>query len=950
YKAKNGPLDCVQKNYHVAESTPDSKPAMVAEDYANRLRKNLKKFEKWARQEGIECYRLYDADLPEYNVAVDRYADWVVVQEYAPPKTIDAHKARQRLFDIIAATISVLGIAPNKLVLKTRERQKGKNQYQKLGEKGEFLEVTEYNAHLWVNLTDYLDTGLFLDHRIARRMLGQMSKGKDFLNLFSYTGSATVHAGLGGARSTTTVDMSRTYLEWAERNLRLNGLTGRAHRLIQADCLAWLREANEQFDLIFIDPPTFSNSKRMEDAFDVQRDHMALMKDLKRLLRAGGTIMFSNNKRGFRMDLDGLAKLGLKAQEITQKTLSQDFARNRHAPLLDNAELHIEDNERVCLVGRNGAGKSTLMKILNREQGLDDGRIIYEQDLIVARLQQEPPRNVEGSVYDFVAEGIEEQAEYLKRYHDISRLVMNDPSEKNLNELAKVQEQLDHHNLWQLENRINEVLAQLGLDPNVALSSLSGGWLRKAALGRALVSNPRVLLLDEPTNHLDIETIDWLEGFLKTFNGTIIFISHDRSFIRNMATRIVDLDRGKLVTYPGNYDQYLLEKEEALRVEELQNAEFDRKLAQEEVWIRQGIKARRTRNEGRVRALKAMRRERGERREVMGTAKMQVEEASRSGKIVFEMEDVCYQVDGKQLVKDFSAQVLRGDKIALIGPNGCGKTTLLKLMLDQLQADSGRIHVGTKLEVAYFDQHRAELDPDKTVMDNLAEGKQEVMVNGKPRHVLGYLQDFLFHPKRAMTPVRALSGGERNRLLLARLFLKPSNLLILDEPTNDLDVETLELLEELIDSYQGTVLLVSHDRQFVDNTVTECWIFEGGGKIGRYVGGYHDARGQQEQYVALKQPAVKKTEEAAAAKAETVKRSSSKLSYKLQRELEQLPQLLEDLEAKLEALQTQVADASFFSQPHEQTQKVLADMAAAEQELEQAFERWEYLEALKNGG
>ncbi|EGI32747.1 ABC transporter ATP-binding protein [Escherichia coli] len=417
-----------------------------------------------------------------------------------------------------------------------------------------------------------------------------------------------------------------------------------------------------------------------------------------------------------------------------------------------------------------------------------------------------------------------------------------------------------------------------------------------------------------------------------------------------MATRIVDLDRGKLVTYPGNYDQYLLEKEEALRVEELQNAEFDRKLAQEEVWIRQGIKARRTRNEGRVRALKAMRRERGERREVMGTAKMQVEEASRSGKIVFEMEDVCYQVDGKQLVKDFSAQVLRGDKIALIGPNGCGKTTLLKLMLGQLQADSGRIHVGTKLEVAYFDQHRAELDPDKTVMDNLAEGKQEVMVNGKPRHVLGYLQDFLFHPKRAMTPVRALSGGERNRLLLARLFLKPSNLLILDEPTNDLDVETLELLEELIDSYQGTVLLVSHDRQFVDNTVTECWIFEGGGKIGRYVGGYHDARGQQEQYVALKQPAVKKIEEAAAPKAETVKRSSSKLSYKLQRELEQLPQLLEDLEAKLEALQTQVADASFFSQPHEQTQKVLADMAAAEQELEQAFERWEYLEALKNGG
>ena len=328
FKAKNGPLDCVEKNYHLAEND-GSGAVSLAEDFANRLRKNLKKYEKWARQEGIECYRLYDADLPEYNVAIDRYGEWVVVQEYAPPKTVDAHKARQRLFDIIAATISVLGIAPNKLVLKTRERQKGKNQYQKMAEKGDFLEVQEYNARLWVNLTDYLDTGLFLDHRIARRMLGQMSKGKDFLNLFAYTGSASVHAGLGGARSTTTVDMSRTYLEWAERNLRLNGLTGRAHRLMQADVLGWLRESDEQFDLIFIDPPTFSNSKRMEDAFDVQRDHLRLMTDLKRLLRKGGTIMFSNNKRGFRMDHDGLAQLGLKAQEITQKTLSQDFARNR---------------------------------------------------------------------------------------------------------------------------------------------------------------------------------------------------------------------------------------------------------------------------------------------------------------------------------------------------------------------------------------------------------------------------------------------------------------------------------------------------------------------------------------------------------------------------------------------------------------------------------------------
>lgn len=626
------------------------------------------------------------------------------------------------------------------------------------------------------------------------------------------------------------------------------------------------------------------------------------------------------------------------------------------APLLDNAELHIEDNERVCLVGRNGAGKSTLLKVLNQEIPLDDGRIIYEQDLVVARLQQDPPRDIVGSVYDFVAEGVEEQAEHLKAYHEISQKVMQDPSDKNLNQMARIQEILEHHGLWQLENRISEVLAQLGLEADTPLSALSGGWLRKAALGRALVSSPRVLLLDEPTNHLDIETIDWLEGFLKAFSGTIVFISHDRSFIRNMATRIVDLDRGQPVSYPGDYDKYLVAKEEALRVEELQNAEFDRKLAQEEVWIRQGIKARRTRNEGRVRALKAMRRERGERREVMGSAKMQVEEAVRSGKIVFELEDVDYAINGRPLVKGFTSQVQRGDKIALVGPNGCGKTTLLKLMLGDLRADGGRVHIGTRLEVAYFDQHRAALDPDKTVMDNLAEGKQEVMVNGKPRHVLGYLQEFLFPPKRAMTPVRALSGGERNRLLLARLFLKPSNLLILDEPTNDLDVETLELLEELIDSYTGTVLLVSHDRQFVDNTVTECWIFEGDGRIGQYVGGYHDSREQQAQAQPLRQVAEPKASakapepEKAQSEQRRAANSGGKLSYNLQRELEQLPQKLEQLEAELETLQSQVSDPEFFNQPHETTQKVLSALAEAEQALETAFERWEHLESLKNGG
>ncbi|MFP9230494.1 ABC transporter ATP-binding protein [Pectobacterium cacticida] len=621
------------------------------------------------------------------------------------------------------------------------------------------------------------------------------------------------------------------------------------------------------------------------------------------------------------------------------------------APLLDNTELHIEENERVCLVGRNGAGKSTLLKILAKELPLDDGRITYEQDLIVARLQQDPPRNVAGSVFDFVAEGVAAQADYLKNYHAMLRLVESDPSEKHLNQLAALQEVLEHQGLWQLESRIHEVLEQLGLSANTPLASLSGGWLRKAALGRALVSSPRVLLLDEPTNHLDIETIDWLETFLKTFQGSIVFISHDRSFIRNMATRIVDLDRGKLVSWPGNYDKYLAGKEEALRVEDLQNAEFDRKLAQEEVWIRQGIKARRTRNEGRVRALKAMRQERAQRREVLGSAKMQVEEATRSGKIVFELEDINYQVDNKTLVRHFSAQVQRGDKIALVGPNGCGKTTLLKLMLGELKPASGRVHCGTKLEVAYFDQHRAELDPERTVMDNLAEGKQEVMVNGRSRHVLGYLQDFLFHPKRAMTPVKALSGGERNRLLLARLFLKPSNLLILDEPTNDLDVETLELLEELIENYQGTVLLVSHDRQFVDNSVTECWIFEGEGKISRFVGGYFDAQQQRAAATPLKTVAASAvTPQAAAANiAPPAKRHVVKLSYNQQRELEQLPLRIEQLEQEIALLQAKMSDADFFSRPYDETQPVMAALAEAENTLESCFARWEALEAQKNG-
>ena len=623
------------------------------------------------------------------------------------------------------------------------------------------------------------------------------------------------------------------------------------------------------------------------------------------------------------------------------------------APLLDHIDMPIEVNERVCLVGRNGAGKSTLLKVLNKEVPLDEGQIVYENNVVVSRLQQDPPRDVQGNVFDFVAEGLQEQAQLLKDYHELSHRVEQEPSESNLAKLAKMQEQLDHQNGWQLENRIRNVISSLSLDSEAQLSSLSGGWLRKAALAKALVCQPTVLLLDEPTNHLDIETIKWLEEFLKSFNGSIVFISHDRSFIRQMATRIIDLDRGKIASWSGNYDNYLLGKEEALRVEELQNAEFDKKLAQEEVWIRQGIKARRTRNEGRVRALKAMRQEYSERRKVMGSAKMQIEEALRSGKIVFELENVTYQVDDKLLVNDFSVQVLRGDKIALIGPNGIGKTTLLKLMLGNLTPTSGSVHCGTKLEVAYFDQYRLELDPEKTVMDNLAEGKQEVMVNGRSRHVLGYLQDFLFPPKRARTPVRALSGGERNRLLLAKLFLKPSNLLVLDEPTNDLDIETLELLEELVNDYQGTVLLVSHDRQFVDNVVTQCWFFEDKGHIGIYAGGYADALQQQQQAQPVKVSTVNSSQQPKKESntvnnqnKESAVKKKVKLSYNEQRELAQLPSKIEQLEIAIADLQAQIGQSDFFNQPHDITGPILQSLSDKEAELEAVFERWEQLEAL----
>ncbi|WP_319784158.1 ABC transporter ATP-binding protein [Oceanisphaera sp. IT1-181] len=622
------------------------------------------------------------------------------------------------------------------------------------------------------------------------------------------------------------------------------------------------------------------------------------------------------------------------------------------APLLDGIEFNILAGERVCIVGRNGAGKSTLMKVIAGELQLDDGRRQLLQGINIARLEQDPPQvDDDQTVFDYVAGGLAEMGTLLKKYHHQLEVVGHDFSDKAMNDLMRLQEQIDASDGWGFETKINQSLTLLELNGDTRLNDLSGGWLRKVALARALTNDPEILLLDEPTNHLDIEAIAWLETFLLDFKGAIVFVSHDRAFIRKMATRIVDLDRGKLSSWPGNYDDYLVSKEEALRVEADQNALFDKRLAQEEAWIRQGVKARRTRNEGRVRALKELRVERGERRESIGKVSVTLDDVRRSGKIVFEAENLTFAYEDNLLLDNFSTLIQRGDKIALVGPNGCGKSTMIKLLLGKLEADSGTLKCGTKLEVAYFDQYREQLDPERTVMDNLAEGKQEVEVNGRSRHVLGYLQDFLFEPKRARTPVKALSGGEKNRLLLARLFLKPSNLLVLDEPTNDLDVETLELLEELLADYKGTLLLVSHDRDFIDNTATHCWLFEGQGKVSEFVGGYQDMQHQLSYRKPVAEKAKDKPETKVEAKAVPKiesKPKAKKLPYKIQQELEGLPAKLEQLEQKIEKLQSTVNAPDFFSKSEDVTQKALQQLADAESEFETAFSRWEELEAQAN--
>lgn len=618
--------------------------------------------------------------------------------------------------------------------------------------------------------------------------------------------------------------------------------------------------------------------------------------------------------------------------------------------ILDHAELLIESNERLCLVGRNGAGKSTLLKVLTGDIQLDDGSVQRVQGTVIARLPQDPPANSPQTVYSYVAEELAEVGRLLDQYHQLSAQLSSHVDDKMLTELAQLQTAIETQQGWQLQTRIEQILTTLDLDADTAMDNLSGGWLRRVALARALVVEPDLLLLDEPTNHLDVEMVEWLEDTLKNFRGSVLFISHDRAFIRNLATRIIDLDRGQLISFPGNYDHYLTAKQEQLEVEASHNAEFDKKLAQEEVWIRQGIKARRTRNEGRVRALKELRKQRAQRREQQGSAKLSVQEAQRSGKLVFEGEQLDLQFADKTILKDFNFTLQRGDKVALVGPNGCGKSTLIRVLLGQQATDKGVIKLGTNIELAYFDQHRAQLDPSLSVAENVGDGKQDVTYNGRTKHILSYLQDFLFSPKQARTPVSALSGGERNRALLAKLLLKPSNLLILDEPTNDLDIDTLELLEQIIADYQGTVILVSHDREFVNNTATSVLLFEGEGKVTEIFGGFPEIHHYLQQQGGTK-TTVKESETPLNTKEKAKQASASprkKLSYKLQRELEQLPQRIEALEAEQQQLQTRASDADFYALPHTETAPVLQRLAELEDELLASLERWDELEQQAN--
>ena len=602
--------------------------------------------------------------------------------------------------------------------------------------------------------------------------------------------------------------------------------------------------------------------------------------------------------------------------------------------LLEHVDLSIEANERVCIVGRNGEGKSTLMKLIAGELRADDGEVRVQNGIVVARMAQEVPQGTSGSVFDVVAEGLGDLGHLLARYHHLLH-------EGDMDALGDVQTEIEARHGWDLDRRVTDVLTRLELPADTDFAALSGGMKRRVLLAQALVRKPDVLLLDEPTNHLDIEAIGWLETFLKQFDGSIIFVTHDRSFLRALATRIIEIDRGQLTSWPGDYDNYLRRREERLHAESQANSLFDKKLAQEEVWIRQGIKARRTRNEGRVRALKALRNERSQRRELSGNAKITLANAQASGKKVIELEHVHQSYGGRVLIDDLSTTIMRGDRVGIVGPNGAGKSTLLKILLGELKPQRGEVSLGTGLQIAYFDQHRSQLNDSLNALDNVAEGREYIELNGQRKHIIGYLQDFLFSPERARAPITRLSGGERNRLLLAKLFAQPSNLLVMDEPTNDLDVETLELLEELLTEYQGTLLLVSHDRAFLDNVVSSTLVLEGEGQVGEYIGGYSDWLRQRPD--ARRVQAEKATAAAPVAAVEPSK-AKRKLSYKDARELEQLPLRIEQLETDIAAKTAAMNDPRFYQQDNAAILRANEALSAVQAELDAAFARWSELD------
>ncbi|TCV95958.1 ATP-binding cassette subfamily F protein uup [Luteibacter rhizovicinus] len=603
--------------------------------------------------------------------------------------------------------------------------------------------------------------------------------------------------------------------------------------------------------------------------------------------------------------------------------------------LLEQVDLSIEPNERVCIVGRNGAGKSTLLKLIAGEIHPDDGEIRVQGGTRIARLTQEVPQGTAGSVFDVVAEGLGELGHLLARYHHLL-------AEGDFDALGDVQSQIEAQNAWDLDARVQRIVEELELPETADFADLSGGMKRRVLMGQALVRAPDLLLLDEPTNHLDIEAIAWLEDFLKNFGGSIIFITHDRSFLRSLATRIVEIDRGNVTSWPGDYENYLRRREERLHAESQANALFDKKLAQEEVWIRQGIKARRTRNEGRVRALKDLRNERSERREVTGTAKITLANAQSGGRKVVDAKHVTQAYGGRTLLRDLSTTIMRGDRVGIIGPNGAGKSTLLKILLGELKPQEGEVTLGTGLEIAYFDQHRSTLDDSLNALDNVAEGREYIELNGTRKHIIGYLQDFLFSPERARAPITRLSGGERNRLLLAKLFAQPSNLLVMDEPTNDLDIETLELLEELLGEYSGTLLLVSHDRAFIDNVVSSTLVLEGDGVVGEYIGGYNDWVRQRPAAAAAMARASKAQLPATSTPAPAP--AKRKLSFKEQRELDLLPEKLETLEKDI-ATRTDAMNApGYFQQDNAVIVRNNEAIAKLQAELDAAYKRWEELE------